>query len=155
MAEQDDPLAPIVQSLELDLRPATAFECFAVRFGEWWPVLTHSLARTEATRCEIELHPGGRVVEHAPAGEEHLWGSVTRVEPGHRLCFTWHPGREPESAQWVEVMFEPAGSGSRVTLTHGGWEALGEIAPILRREYVPGWRYVFGECFATFAREST
>jgi uncharacterized protein YndB with AHSA1/START domain len=153
MVEPEDPKAPIVQSLEVDLEPAAAFERFAVRFGDWWPVLTHSLARTEGTRCEIELHSGGRVVEHAPGGEEHLWGSVTQVEPGRRLCFTWHPGREPESAQWVEVLFEPAGPGSRVTLTHGGWEALGEIAPILRQEYVPGWRYVFGECFGTFARE--
>jgi uncharacterized protein YndB with AHSA1/START domain len=153
VAERDESLAPIVHSLELPLGPAMAFECFAGRFGEWWPVLTHSLARSEGTRCEMELREGGRVVEHAPGGEEQVWGSVTRVEPGRRLGFTWHPGREPESAQWVEVLFEPLGPGSRVTLRHGGWEALGEIAPILRREYVPGWRYVLGDCFAAFARE--
>ncbi len=151
MADPDEALAPIAQSLDLGIPPAGAFECFAARFGEWWPALTHSLARSAATRCEMELHVGGRVLERAPGGDEHLWGSVTCVEPGRRLCFTWHPGREPGSAQWVEVRFEPLGSGSRVTLTHGGWEALGEVAPILRREYVPGWRYVFGECFGTFA----
>jgi hypothetical protein len=38
-----------------------------------------------------------------------------------------------------------------VTLTHGGWEALGEIGPLLRQEYVPGWRLVFGQRFAEFA----
>jgi hypothetical protein len=38
-----------------------------------------------------------------------------------------------------------------VTLTHGGWEALGAIAPILRREYAAGWRGVLGDFFARFA----
>ena len=153
MVDTDDALAPIVQSLELGVRPVCAFECFTERFAAWWPVLTHSLSRSEATRCRMELHEGGRVLERAPGGEEHLWGTVTCFEPGRRLCFTWHPGREPASAQWVEVRFESLGSGSRVTLTHGGWEALGEIAPILRREYAPGWCYVFGECFGTLAAE--
>jgi antitoxin (DNA-binding transcriptional repressor) of toxin-antitoxin stability system len=42
-------------------------------------------------------------------------------------------------------------SGSRVTLTHGG-EALGEIAPLLRQEYLPGRRHAFLELYASFAR---
>jgi hypothetical protein len=46
------------------------------------------------------------------------------------------------------VEFAPAGAGARVTLTHGGWEALGEIAPILRREYDRGWRDVLDRSFA-------
>jgi hypothetical protein len=45
-----------------------------------------------------------------------------------------------------------AGQGSRVILTHGGWEALGEIASVLRREYVPGWQHVFGDLFGGYAR---
>jgi len=152
MTGPDPSVEPIVQTLELGTTPEEAFDRFAMRFGQWWPVLTHSLARCEGTSCEMELRSGGRVLEHAPGGVEHLWGRVVDVEPGRRLRFTWHPGREPESAQWVELLFQPAGAGCRVTLTHGGWEALGEIAPILRREYVPGWRYVFGECFGAFAR---
>ena len=76
------------------------------------------------------------------------------AQPGRRLRFTWHPGREAESAQWVEVRFESAAAGSRVTLTHGGWEALGEIAPILRREYAAGWLDVFGRIFAAYAGRS-
>jgi len=143
---------PIVLFVDLERSPAEAFECFAAGFGQWWPVLTHSLARSGDARCDLELAEGGRVVEHAPDGAEHLWGSVTDIEPGARLRFTWHPGREAGSAQWIEVVFAAHGTGSRVTLTHGGWERLGEIAPILRREYVPGWRYVLGECFASFAR---
>jgi len=44
----------------------------------------------------------------------------------------------------------PLGTGSRVTLTHGGWGALGEIAAILRREYASGRQIVLGEAFADF-----
>lgn len=148
----DGDLGPIELSLELDASPAECYDCFAVRFADWWPVLTHSLGRCEGTRCELEPYAGGRVLEQAPGGVEQLWGSVTAAEPGRRLCFTWHPGREAASAQWIEVVFEPTDRGSRVTLTHGGWEALGEIAPILRREYIPGWRHVFVECFGAYAR---
>ena len=52
----------------------------------------------------------------------------------------------------VEVSFEARASGCRATLVHGGWETLGEIAAMLHREYVPGWKMVFGECFAVYAR---
>jgi len=144
-------LEPIVLSIVLDSSPQEAYRCFTEGFGDWWPVTTHSLSRDAATRCLLEARPGGRLFEVAPGGEEHLWGGVEAASAGQSLRFTWHPGREADSAQWVEVTFEPAGQGCRVTLTHGGWEALGEIAPILRREYVPGWRHVFGELFAGYA----
>ncbi len=89
--------------------------------------------------------------ECAPDGSLHVWGEVLAVEPGRRIRFSWHPGRDPASAQWIDVTFVGVGGGSRVTLTHGGWETLGEIGPLLRQEYVPGWRLVFGRRFAEFA----
>jgi uncharacterized protein YndB with AHSA1/START domain len=152
MTTTDPDITPIVLTLDLEGSPAQAYERFTAGFGQWWPALTHSLSREAATRCTLEARVGGRVFETAPDGTEHLWGRVTALIPGERLAFTWHPGREAASAQVVELHFEQAGAGTRVTLTHGGWAALGEIAPILRREYVPGWRHVFGELFAAFAR---
>jgi len=143
---------PIVISLELPVSPSRAFECFAPGFASWWPVATHSLSRSHTTEVEIGCEPGGAIAERLDDGPWQRWGTVEKFEPGRRLRFTWHPGREPDSAQWVEVLFEPAGTGSRVTLTHGGWEALGEIAPILRREYATGWQHVFGEAYAGFVR---
>jgi len=144
-------LEPIVLSIDLDTSPAEAYRCFTEGFGTWWPVLTHSLSREAATRCALEPRPGGRLFETAPDGVEHLWGRVCAASAGRHLRFSWHPGRDADSAQWVEVSFEPSGQGCRATLTHGGWEALGEIGPLLRREYLPGWRHVFGELFARFA----
>jgi uncharacterized protein YndB with AHSA1/START domain len=151
MNETERGLDPIVLAIDLDSTPLEAYRCFTEGFGDWWPVLTHSLSRDAATRCALEARPGGRVFEVAPDGDEHLWGNVEAASAGQSVRFSWHPGREADSAQWVEVTFEPAGQGCRATLVHGGWEALGEIAPILRREYVPGWRHVFGELFARYA----
>jgi uncharacterized protein YndB with AHSA1/START domain len=145
-------IEPIVVTVEVAAAPADAYEAFTTRFGDWWPVATHSLSRAAAARCRLAATPGGALEEGAPGGACHRWGTVQSADPGRRLRFTWHPGREPQSAQWVEVEFEPALGGCRVTLTHGGWEALGEIAPILRREYVAGWRDVLDDFFAPFAR---
>jgi uncharacterized protein YndB with AHSA1/START domain len=145
-------IEPIEVAIDVDAPPADCYERFTAGFGEWWPTLTHSLSRHADTRCALEAREGGRLFETAPDGTEHVWGSITTIVPGERLRFSWHPGREADSAQWVEVSFERTGRGSRVTLTHGGWETLGEIAPILRREYVPGWQQVFGELFGAYAR---
>ena len=143
---------PIVVSVDLPASPARAYAAFTAQFAEWWPVATHSMSRHAATRCRLDANVGGAVEEKAPDGTRHVWGAVQALEPGRRIRFSWHPGREPESAQWIEVLFTPAEWGSRVTLTHGGWDALGEIAPILRREYVSGWENVFGIIYAGFAR---
>ena len=140
---------PIVVSVVLAAPPERAFTAFADHFGQWWPVATHSLSRHAATRCRLDLNLGGTLEEHAPDGARHRWGTVEAIEPDRRLRFTWHPGREAHTAQWVDIEFMPLGAGTRVTLTHGGWEALGEIAPILRREYVSGWQDVLGKSTPT------
>lgn len=144
-------LAPIVVTLEIAAPPAQCYQRFTAGFGDWWPVRTHSLSRDAATRCVLEARIGGRVLETAPDGTEHLWGNVTAAEPGRTVRFTWHPGREAGSAQWVEVLFEAAPTGCQATLTHAGWESLGEIGPLLRQQYASGWRHLFGELFARYA----
>ena len=142
---------PIVISVELTVAPASAYAAFTGHFADWWPIATHSLSRDGATRCRFEARVGGVVDEEAPDGTRHVWGEVQAVEPGRRIRFSWHPGRDPGSAQWVEVESLPAAGGSRVTLTHGGWEALREIGPLLRQECLPGWRHVLGVSYAGFA----
>jgi uncharacterized protein YndB with AHSA1/START domain len=145
---------PIVISVDVLSSPDRAFAAFVAAFADWWPVATHSLSRTATTRCLLDATPGGLLEERGPDGTRHLWGTVESVDPGRRLRFSWHPGREAASAQWIDVEFSAAATGTRVTLTHGGWEALGEIAPILRREYASGWRDVLEKHFVTRAQES-
>ncbi|MGH8197408.1 MAG: SRPBCC domain-containing protein [Steroidobacteraceae bacterium] len=145
------PPDPIVVSIGLAVTPARTYAAFTAHFAEWWPAATHAQSRQAGTRCRLDASAGGAPEEQAPDGTRHVRGAVQALEPGRRIRFSWHPGREPESAQWIDVVFEAANSGNRVTLTHGGWEALGEIAPILRQEYVSGWRNVFGIIYADFA----
>lgn len=143
---------PIVVAVDLALSAEQAFTAFTEGFAEWWPTATHSMSRDPATRCRLEARLGGAIEELAPDGTRHVWGEIEALEPGRRILFSWYPGREPESAQWVEIEFEARRRGSRVTLTHGGWEALGEIGPLLRQEYLPGWRLVIEKRFADFSR---
>jgi energy-coupling factor transporter ATP-binding protein EcfA2 len=51
-------------------------------------------------------------------------------------------GRDGYEVTDGEVRFEPAGSGTRLVLTHGGWERLDRMAGVARRGYRFGWGYV-------------
>jgi uncharacterized protein YndB with AHSA1/START domain len=73
-----------------------AFRLFTEGFGQWWP---------------------GDDSE-SDAVEE---GSVTTWDPPRRIEFTWH--RQDEET--VTVEFDTEADGTRVTLTHGGWEQSG------------------------------
>ena len=142
---------PIVLSVDLPVAPARAFAAFTAGFADWWPVATHSLSRHAATRCRLDAAPGGAIEERAPDG---LRISGARSSPSSLAVACASPGiraanRSPRSGSTSSST--PHGDGSRVTLTHGGWEALGEIAPILRREYASGWQNVFGTVYAGFA----
>ena len=60
-------------------------------------------------------------------------------------------GLSADQAQVVEIRFTPEESGTRVELTHSGWEKLGEAAASLRERYESGWGYVFESCFVEYA----
>ena len=66
----------------------------------------------------LEGRGGGRMFERTPTGE-HVWGTIVAWEPPNRLGYTWHPGRDEESAQEVEVLFTPEGDVTRVDLRTG------------------------------------
>ena len=151
MAEQGPAIPPVVKTVQVRLSPADAFELFAARMGEWWPLATHSVLHDAAATCGIDPCVGGQVFEADRRGARQIWGTVLAYEPPSRLAFTWHPGREPGTAQQVEVRFEPLAAGTRVVLEHRGWEALGAEAIETRTGYDQGWETVFGEHYARAA----
>ena len=61
---------------------------------------------------------------------------------------TWHPGREPDTAQEVEVSFTAVPDGTRVDLEHRGWEKRGTAATESREGYRDGWRVVLEDLYA-------
>jgi uncharacterized protein YndB with AHSA1/START domain len=139
------------KTLEVAAPPERAFALFTEGIAGWWPVRTHSVAEERAETVVFEPGVGGRIYERTLDGDEHLWGTVTAWDPPGRVACTWHPGREPETAQEVEVRFEPLGSGTRVELVHTGWERLGDRAAAQFENYDGGWDFVFGERFVSAA----
>ena len=144
------PITPVEIDVVVPCDPARAFDYFTRDIARWWPLATHSCAEENAASVAFEPRPGGRLVETARDGTEHPWGTVSAWEPGRRVAFSWHPGRDPATAQWIEVAFRPNPAGTRVTLLHGGWESLGERAVASRDGYLTGWRIVIGERFRDF-----
>lgn len=135
-------IEPVVKTITVPWSPERAFARFTEEIGSWWPLETHSVGRSKAVACAFEPRRGGRLYETSEDGSEHVWGNVTVWEPPRRVAFTWHPGRDPETKQVVDVTFEPAGDGARVRLVHAGWERLGDEARRTRDAYVPGWNHV-------------
>jgi hypothetical protein len=149
-------LAPVVKTVEVKRTVADAFRIFTDELALWWPLETHALSPsrdTKATGVAIEPFVGGRVIETAADGREFHWGDVIAWEPPRRFAMTWQLGASREQAGEVEVSFEPAAAGCRVTLVHSGWERLGEKGADLREGYNNGWEKVFCERFAAYANE--
>jgi uncharacterized protein YndB with AHSA1/START domain len=119
--------------------PAEAFRLFTDEIDSWWPLATHSVGQEKAVSCHFEGREGGGIFETHADGTVHLWGTITSWEPGARLVFSWHPGRDASTAQEVELRFVRMPSGTRVELEHRGWEVLGDRAEAIRAGYASGW----------------
>jgi uncharacterized protein YndB with AHSA1/START domain len=141
---KSDRIAPVRKSITVPWTPEAAFRRFTAGIAEWWPLATYSVSESAEAGVAIEGRTGGRIVETAPDGAEHLWGTVTAWDPPRRVAFTWHPGRPADTRQEVAVTFHPAGEGTRVDLVHTGWEHLGEKAAEMRAGYDGGWDLVLG-----------
>ena len=149
MRKGNEEHAPIQQSVHLDCPVEDAFRLFTERFAEWWPLSSHSVAGEDADSCEIEPWRGGKVLERTRSGEEHEWGDVLVWDPPERVEFTWHPGGRRDENQTVNIEFRVETQGTRVTLTHRGWQLAGaEICASL-------WATTLARCFAPFVCEQT
>ena len=139
MKEPTESLAPIKRSVSVSWNPEEAFRRFTADFAGWWPTSTHSIGTSRVKRVVFECHLGGRIYEELADGRGFQWGKVTAWEPPHRVGFTWHPSKDENAAQDVEVRFDPEGSGTLVVLTSSGWERLGAQAKRARKGYSIGW----------------
>lgn len=132
-------IPPVVKTVGVRWPRAEAFDRFTSGIARWWPLPTHSVGKARARSVVFEDQVGGRIYEVDEGGETHTWGTILDWDRPTRVRFTWHPGRTPDTAQEVEVRFEDAPKGSRLVLTHTGWEALGRDAAKARFGYNIGW----------------
>ena len=97
--------------------------------SQWWPPV-----------AEIDPVLGGRFHLQWPDYNWTLRGTITQLKPGEQLGFTWqwdHSQKE-DQRMGVEVRFEPAGSGTQLTITHGPYDN-SEAEQTERDGHVQGW----------------
>jgi uncharacterized protein YndB with AHSA1/START domain len=131
-------MEPIELSFAVACPPEHAFEVWTRRTSLWWPK-GHSVTGDPGLEVVFEPRAGGRIVERTGAGDEHLWGEITRWEPPRRLAYRWHLRQDPADATDVDITFEADAGGTTVRIVHGGWERLGARAPDLHRRNRSGW----------------
>lgn len=129
---------PLRFEFEVGCPVQRAFDLWACETTRWWPH-GHSVSAHEGLSVHFEPQPGGRIFERTPDGAEHEWGEVLVWEPPSRLVYLWHLRFDRADATEVELCFEPAPSGTRVTLEHRGWERLGAKGPERRERNERGW----------------
>jgi hypothetical protein len=144
-------IAPVVRIVDVPGPAEDAFRTFTEQLGSWWPTGTHSVGGDKVASVTVECKFGGRVFETLTDGTEHEWAIITGWEPPHRLTMDWNPSVEPRPYTQVEVRFESTSGGTRVELTHTGWEHLGADAAPIRDSYYEGWVPVL-EAFVALAR---
>jgi uncharacterized protein YndB with AHSA1/START domain len=117
-------------SVRVEVEPAEAFRVFTREIDLWWRRGARYRASGAATGgiLHLEPHLGGRLLESydSPAGPHVMeTGRVTAWEPPARLVLEWRGVNfAPDEATEVEVVFEPSGGATLVTLTHRGWSRI-------------------------------
>jgi uncharacterized protein YndB with AHSA1/START domain len=116
-------------SVFVAVKPADAFAVFTEETDLWWRRgLKYRLAgRRPGVLC-FEPGVGGRLFEsfETESGTQvYETGRITVWEPPRRLVVKWcTPNFASNESTELEVLFEPSGTGTRVTVNHRGWAAL-------------------------------
>ena len=132
-------IEPLRLAFDVACSPEHAFATWTDRIDAWWP-RDHTVAGDDVAQVVLQPELGGRIFERTRAGAEHDWGRVTLWEPPVRFGYRWHLAQPPDDATDVEIRFVPAGPGTRVEISHTGWDRLGERGDILRGRNRAGWR---------------
>ena len=123
-------------SVLVAVEPDVAFDVFTNETDLWWQrgFRFRPSGRAIGALC-LEPGVGGRLFEtfERPAGTPVTaeLGRITVWDPPARLVLEWRNinfGPSDESTE-LEVLFEAAPGGTRVTVHHRGWAALGADHP--------------------------
>ena len=112
-----------------------------------WSVLASKEGMNEwfSKKLIFEFKPGGRFnMDVTMDGDFTFFGEVVKIDPPHELAFTWteqENGKDPWPVSTVvSFKLRPTASGTVVTLTHIGFEALGgELARSEYEGHIVGW----------------
>ena len=131
------PADAVTVSVVVSLDAEAAFDVFTREVDLWWrPGPAYRFARAHdggEGRMRFEPGAGGRFVQVLDDAGDDVYevGRVLAWEPGKRLAFEWRgPNFEPGQVTRVDVGFEAVEEGTRVTLTHSGWDDLPAEHPV-------------------------
>jgi hypothetical protein len=119
----------VTVTADVAVDPATAFEVFTSEIGAWWTAMRPGSGPHTDRAGVLRFEPGagGRLLEvfDGEARDPFVIGLIRIWEFPSRLVFEWRQGNfaAHESTE-VEVRFEAAAGGTRVTLEHRGFDAL-------------------------------
>jgi hypothetical protein len=145
-------LDPIVKTIEVPCGQKKAFTVFVNDMPRWWPLDKRSMSLKSlgkpAKALRIDARREGKIVEIAHDDTELLWGTITAYDPYDLFRMNFHMGMPPQNASVVEVRFTPIDhQRTRVELTQSNWEAMGDMAEMMRGFYGSSWDLLFGEAY--------
>src|ERR671930_2335620 len=71
----------IEKSVHVAAPVETAFRVFTDEIHTWWPLRTHAVDTDHSETVILEGREGGRLFERTPAGDEHIWGTISTWDP--------------------------------------------------------------------------
>lgn len=115
--------ASVLIALRVAASPERAFDVFTQDIGLWWtPHRAFQITPRGDGVLSFEGGEGGRLITTLPNGKVFKIGDVVAWDPPRRIAFTWRQATfAPEMQTDVEVLFEPLGDETRITVTHAGW----------------------------------
>lgn len=113
-------------ALRVPADPTRAFEAFTQEIASWWqPDRLFQITPHGDGALAFEPGVGGRLLTRLQTGETFEIGRISAWEPGKRLAFAWRQASfSPEQATEVEVLFEPVGEETRVSIEHRAWDTI-------------------------------
>jgi uncharacterized protein YndB with AHSA1/START domain len=119
----------VLVAMRVPCPPRRAFTVFTEHISEWWqPNGLFQFSEGRTGTLAFEPGPQGRLVERHADGECFVIGHIRVWDPPRRLVVSWrHASFADDQDTELHVRFEPvddAGTSTRVTVEHFGWDAL-------------------------------
>jgi hypothetical protein len=144
------PVPPIVKSVTVCARRRGRSRCLrsVSRAGGHCRGSTPAPTRwtVQSSRASAGASSNARPMGAKPCGEP-CWRMTRRIAWPFPGSSSWRPSR-------LEIRFTAEDSGTRVELTHSGWEKLGDAAASQRERYDRGWGTVFERHFVEYVNSS-
>jgi uncharacterized protein YndB with AHSA1/START domain len=131
---------PLAFEFRVAAPAAQAFDAWTQQCAKWWP-RSHTISGAPSA-IVFEPRQGGRIIERARDGTEHVWGEVLEWKPPTRLRYLWHLFFDPSEATEIEVTFSQAQAHTMVRLEQRGWERLGPVGEERRGRTCAAWKAI-------------